>query len=194
MTSETGKIMQIIRFSDLQDTPWKNGGGITREIAAKRSGKELIWRLSIADVSVDGRFSKFEGLSRILTVIEGHGMELIGPHASLHADYAVPLHFEGSLEINARLKHGPLRDFNLIYNPAFVKAMAHVIKHCSNHHIEAKIGSVIALHCIVGSITIGKTELLHKGDTALIDSGEIQFEIPEGAGVLMTTLQTEASN
>tara|TARA_Y100000385_G_scaffold178121_1_gene184150 strand:- start:26 stop:181 length:156 start_codon:yes stop_codon:yes gene_type:complete len=39
--SDTIKVpeMRIIRFSDLTETPWKNGGGITREIAkAQKNG------------------------------------------------------------------------------------------------------------------------------------------------------------
>ena len=109
--------MRIIRFSELQQTPWKNGGGITREIAVARAGDCLIWRLSIADVGVDGPFSKFNGLQRILTVIAGRGMELISPHETLQADYAVPVRFDGGWDTQSKLKDGPLRDLNLIYDP-----------------------------------------------------------------------------
>ena len=46
--------MRIIRFNDLTETPWKNGGGITREIGEARQDGSLIWRLSMADVAGDG--------------------------------------------------------------------------------------------------------------------------------------------
>jgi uncharacterized protein len=186
--------MRIIRFSDLQQTPWKNGAGITREIAIARVSDALIWRLSIADVGGDGPFSKFEGLSRILTVIEGRGMELISRDATLQADYAVPVSFDGALEIQSRLKDGPLRDLNLIYNPSFCTGHAQVITAASKRFVEAKLGQTIALHCIAGSVAFGEAELLHKGDTELIEGDAFNFTIAGNSTALMITIQTEANS
>jgi uncharacterized protein len=186
--------MRIIRFNDLQQTPWKNGGGITREIAIARVSDVLIWRLSIADVSSDGPFSRFDGLTRILTVIEGRGMELISPHATLQADYAVPVSFDGALEIQTRLKDGPLRDLNLIYNSSFCTGHAQVIATESKHVVEAKSGRITALHCMVGAVALGETELLHKGDTAPIEGDAFNFNIAGNSTALMITIQTEANS
>jgi uncharacterized protein len=187
-------MMQIIRFTDLQQTPWKNGKGITREIAIARVGDALIWRLSIADVGIDGPFSKFEGLSRILTVIEGQGMELISHDETLKADCAVPVSFDGALEIQSRLKAGPLRDLNLIYNPSFCTGHAEVITGASKHSIEAKPLRITALHCIVGAVSLCETELLHKGDTAVIEGDAFQFAISVNCQALVITIQIEANN
>ena len=186
--------MRIFRFNDLQQTPWKNGGGTTREIAIARSGDALIWRLSIADVGVDGPFSKFEGLSRILTVIEGEGMELIGQEATLQADYAVPVSFDGAVEIESRLKNGALRDLNLIYNPVFCTGHARVITAAARYYIEAKPGRIVALHCMTGSVALAETELLHKGDTALGEDESFHYAVAGHSHVLVITIQTEANN
>jgi uncharacterized protein len=187
-------MMQVIRFTDLQQTPWKNGGGITREIAFARTGDALIWRLSIADVSVDGAFSKFEGMSRVLTVIEGQGMELISRDATLQADYAVPVSFDGALEIQSRLKDGPLQDLNLIYNPSFCTGYAQVITTESKHVVEANQARITALHCMGGAVALGETELLHKGDTALIEGDAFNFTIAGSSTALMISIQAEANN
>jgi uncharacterized protein len=194
LDNDTGIMMRIIRFTDLQQTPWKNGGGITREIAIARAGDALIWRLSIADVGVDGPFSKFEGLSRILTVIEGRGMELISPDATLQADYGVPVSFNGALEIQSRLKDGPLRDLNLIYDPSFCTGHAQVILTASKHTIDAKRGQIVALHCIAGTVALGEIALLHKGDTALIEGDAFNFAIAGSSTALMISIQAEANN
>ena len=68
---------RILRSSDYQRMPWKNGGGTTTEIwkAASPAG-EMLWRLSIADVASDGPFSEFPGIDRWIMVIAGKGMEL----------------------------------------------------------------------------------------------------------------------
>ena len=54
--------------------PWKNGGGSTTEIAAcpPAAGLEAFdWRISMASVTVPGRFSRFDGVDRTLAVVEG---------------------------------------------------------------------------------------------------------------------------
>ena len=180
--------MRIIRFTDLQQAPWKNGGGITREIAAGWVDEEMVWRLSIADVGVDGPFSKFDGLRRILTVIEGQGMELISPFEILQADYAVPVNFDGALEIQSRLKDGPLRDLNVIFDPALCTGHAQVIRGYSRRFIEAKSGQILALHCMRGTMALGEMEQLQEGDTALIENDEIQYAVAEGANALLITI------
>jgi environmental stress-induced protein Ves len=54
--------------------PWKNGGGVTREIAVFPEGTGLEnfhWRISMAEVTEPGPFSRFEGIDRHLTVLSG---------------------------------------------------------------------------------------------------------------------------
>lgn len=72
--------VRILRAADLTPTPWKNGGGLTREIATGPEGAgagAFDWRVSLADVTADGPFSAFPGVDRILTVVEGAGMDLV---------------------------------------------------------------------------------------------------------------------
>ena len=71
--------MRIFRFADLATNPWKNGGGVTREVLRHEEMGFMHWRISIADVASEGPFSAFPGLKRILTVIEGKGMWLERP-------------------------------------------------------------------------------------------------------------------
>ena len=47
--------MEIIRFAELKPEPWRNGGGVTRELAshpkaASAQDGAWDWRVSIADV------------------------------------------------------------------------------------------------------------------------------------------------
>ena len=54
--------MRLLRFHELPVSPWRNGGGVTRELAALGgAGGDLLWRLSIATVNADGPFSTFNG-------------------------------------------------------------------------------------------------------------------------------------
>ena len=112
---------RLYRARDYPRMPWRNGGGTTQEVACNPGGSTagFEWRLSIADVGQDGGFSAFDGFQRIITVLEGAGIELtvdgrreppLGPRRA----YA----FRGDAKVDCRLLDGPIRDFNLFYAPA----------------------------------------------------------------------------
>lgn len=108
--------MRIIPPDQFLTQPWKNGGGVTHEIARAEEDGALLWRLSIAEVATDGPFSAFPGLTRILTVIEGAGLHLDTPDTRLDALPLKPVRFSGDLPIDSQLIDGPVRDFNLIWD------------------------------------------------------------------------------
>lgn len=113
---------QLITPDQFTTMPWKNGGGITHEIARAEDAGGLIWRLSIAEVASDGPFSAFPSLSRVLTVIEGAGLHLHHATGVLPALPMQPVAFSGDLPITSQMIDGPIRDFNVIFNGARVRA------------------------------------------------------------------------
>jgi environmental stress-induced protein Ves len=59
--------MRLLRAGERQALPWKNGGGVTREVIAHPPGSDLRhfdWRVSIAEIQGAGAFSSFPGTSR----------------------------------------------------------------------------------------------------------------------------------
>ncbi|HZW44234.1 MAG TPA: HutD family protein [Dermatophilaceae bacterium] len=106
----------IVRFADLPVVPWRNGGGVTREVVAsgRSDPQEFDWRISIADVSQSGPFSAFPGVDRVITLVEGERMELVidgvvhvlGLHESLS--------FDGTSQASCSLPAGPTRDLNVM--------------------------------------------------------------------------------
>ncbi len=117
--------MQVLRAVNYPRMPWKNGGGSTEEIA-RDAGEGLDgfgWRLSIADIAESGGFSSFVGYQRIITVLQGDGMELQvdgePSRALLPFDAFM---FSGESQVACRLLGGPIRDFNLIYSPQRYRA------------------------------------------------------------------------
>lgn len=111
--------MRLLRAAERVAVPWKNGGGVTREVAAFPQGAGFDgfdWRISIADVAAGGPFSRFLGIDRVLTVIEGHGMRLAVDgmaEASLN-DRSNPFAFPGDAACEAVLLAGPIRDLNVM--------------------------------------------------------------------------------
>ncbi|MDX1722192.1 MAG: HutD family protein [Pseudomonas sp.] len=112
--------MQVLRAADYRRMPWKNGAGSTLEIARDQGeGLEGFgWRLSIADIGESGGFSAFTGYQRIISVLEGDGMQLrvdgVLSRPLLPFD---PFAFGGDSRVECRLLGAAIRDFNLIYAP-----------------------------------------------------------------------------
>ena len=110
-------MVRVVHEHDFKASPWKNGGGITREIARLDAAENFGWRLSVADVKASGPFSLFPGHSRILVVVSGKGMKLVSSATTLDAMPHVPVQFSGKMQIDGQLIEGDCRDFNLIFDP-----------------------------------------------------------------------------
>ncbi len=66
--------IQLIDLDCLPASPWKNGGGSTRQLAIhppQASLDDFAWRISCAQVSGAGPFSAFPGIQRSLALLEG---------------------------------------------------------------------------------------------------------------------------
>lgn len=100
--------------------PWKNGAGITREIAVGPEGSgasEFDWRFSLAEVEQDAPFSAFPGIDRCIVLLRGAGLRLRSGDAKLDHRLDQPLapfHFSGDMPLEATLIDGPSSDFNVM--------------------------------------------------------------------------------
>ena len=121
--------MQIIRFAELKAEPWRNGGGVTREIARQESEDGgWNWRVSIADVAKAGDFSAFPGMERVLTVIEGELLVLTVDGAEHPMEKYRPFRFDGGAATAAKLPTGDIRDLNVITRTAACKGYTSIIE------------------------------------------------------------------
>jgi len=100
--------------------PWKNGAGVTREIAVGSKGAgagDFDWRFSLAEVERDAPFSAFPGVDRCIVLLQGAGMRLrsAGGELDHRLDQPlVPFHFSGDTPLSATLFDGPSSDFNVM--------------------------------------------------------------------------------
>lgn len=111
--------MILIDLAALPLQPWKNGGGVTSELAIDPAGAgadSFRWRISLARIDADGPFSAFPGITRWITLIEGGGFTLDfadGRRLDVPQPF-VPHRFDGGLAAFCRLKGGPSRDLNVM--------------------------------------------------------------------------------
>jgi environmental stress-induced protein Ves len=83
--------------------PWKNGGGVTREIAVFPAGTgvdDFLWRVSMAEVTEPGPFSRFDGIDRHLTILSGR-LRMDLPDRMHVLDAGDSLAFDGAAPIQA---------------------------------------------------------------------------------------------
>lgn len=128
--------MQIIRFADLKAEPWRNGGGVTRQLASRPSAADgedgqdgaWDWRVSIADVTRAGDFSPFPGMERLLTVIEGDLLLLTVGGAEHPVEKYRPFRFDGGAATAGALPTGDIRNLNVITRAGAYKAYTSIIE------------------------------------------------------------------
>jgi environmental stress-induced protein Ves len=126
--------LHVFNRAQLPAVPWKNGGGVTREIVASPRGAGLdafAWRVSIADVSTDGPFSVFEGVDRVLMLLEGNGVALRGGDGRIVRrldEPFVPFAFPGDARITSSLLAGPSVDFNVMTRRALARADVRIVR------------------------------------------------------------------
>jgi uncharacterized protein len=98
--------------------PWKNGGGLTREVAAAPDGAALgdfDWRVSTAEVRSAGPFSIFPGVQRTLCVLEGTlALEVEGMRPVRLAAGSAPYVFSGDASTQARPDPPGVVDLNIM--------------------------------------------------------------------------------
>ena len=131
--------MEIIRFADLKPEPWRNGGGVTRQIAGHpgaASGPGAVsghdggwdWRISIAEVSKAGDFSPFPGMERVLTVVEGELLLLTVDGAEHPLEKYRAFRFSGEAGTTCALPTGDVRNLNVITRAGKYKGFTSIIE------------------------------------------------------------------
>jgi uncharacterized protein len=125
--------MEIIRFAELRPEPWRNGGGVTRELAshpkaASAQDGAWDWRISIADVASAGDFSTFPGMERVLTVIDGELLLLTVDGEEHPLEKYRPFRFSGEAASASTLPTGDIRDLNVIARAGEFKGYTSIIE------------------------------------------------------------------
>lgn len=105
----------IVRTDDVPPTPWKNGGGLARDLLMWPGPGDWQVRVSVADIHGDGPFSVYEDVDRWFVLLSGQGVELTWPQAVRRLQPGRSLlHFDGALAPSCRLDGGLVRAFNVM--------------------------------------------------------------------------------
>jgi environmental stress-induced protein Ves len=112
-----------VRAASYRRTPWKNGGGVTVDIADEYApGAEpggwagMIWRFGRTRIERPGPFSDLSGNDRLLAVVAGTGL-VLRPNGLAPLEVREPfrpVRFPGEWAIESELEDGQVEVLNLI--------------------------------------------------------------------------------
>ena len=102
--------LNVVRLEDAARQPWRNGGGVTRELLKWPNADDWTLRLSVADIQKDGPFSAFPQVQRWIVALTGVGMELGEPLNFRIEPGMPPYRFKGAYAPMCTLIDGPMRD------------------------------------------------------------------------------------
>jgi uncharacterized protein len=172
--------------------PWKNGAGLTREIAIGGDVRAFDWRLSIAEVEHDAPFSAFPGIDRCIVLLRGAGMRLRSRDGRIDhtlTEPLVPFHFAGDVALDATLAGaGNSSDFNVMTRRGVFRSEVH----CLRGAVEAQGGDITLVLACAGVWSIASTLALGPSQALLwrspIASIALRPTQAEGAAALLVRL------
>lgn len=105
----------MVHLVSVVPTAWRNGGGLTRELALWPDRDGWMWRMSVAEVNASGPFSEFPGVTRWFAVLQGAGVRLqVDGVDRVVRCKDEPTSFDGSAATHCSLLDGSTQDFNLM--------------------------------------------------------------------------------
>ncbi|OIK02261.1 hypothetical protein BIV23_25275 [Streptomyces monashensis] len=188
--------MQLLRAQGRTPAPWKNGGGVTSEVAAHPGGArtdDFVWRVSIADVARSGPFSVFEGVDRIITVVDGPGMALTVDGARhVVADPYEPFAFAGDSDTQCELLGGPIVDFNVMVRRADASAQVRIVR--DRVTVRPEAGTRVLAVVLQGAATLGRKSVrLDHLDAALFAAGDADDIDVDGVLAVVTVADHDSN-
>ena len=177
-------------MSDVAAMPWRNGGGITRELLRWPDTDNWLCRISVAEVASDGAFSHFVDVQRWLAILSGTGVRLTMPN---HTNELTPvsdvLAFAGATPVQCNLLQGPVRDLNLMlrsddaYLAPNVASMRRV---CGAQRIVLERAKIVAIYANQAPASLQ----IDDGEQFVVPSSTLAWQaLPAGA-----VLNCEASS
>lgn len=156
----------LIRGADLVVTPWRNGQGVSRDLATRRGPDGAVrWQVSIADLDRDSEFSDYTGYDRVFTPIAGDIALAFGDGPFEHCPLLTLRPFPGEARVRCRVGQ-PGRAFNVLVDRRHHRGSATVLRPASGATLQAD-GHAL-LFCWDGAVVADGLQAM-PGDTLVGD-------------------------
>src|SRR5215469_13989419 len=175
----------LLKSKNYRSMPWKNGRGVTLEIAREpAAGEEFAWRLSLAQIDADCDFSPYPGYRRALVLVSGDSLQLrFRGHGSASLGPAKRgTRFEGDWRTHCAVPQGVCTDLSLIVRkgsagrPACIVRAPMTLRVGSSRRVAVAGGVYRALFVLDGSVAVtegirARARSLRTRDTLLLSPG-----------------------
>jgi uncharacterized protein len=190
---EGAPVFDLRRVEEHVRHPWRNGGGMTAEVAAwppgADAGSDFAWRVSFADVAGSGDFSTFPGVDRVITLIDGPPMTLDLPGETTVLRPFVPYSFDGGVPVRCSVT-APTRDLNVMTRRGSASATVEMLDVGEEPLLEVPASPLLVV-CLTGAVTARSdagSATLGPGDVLTTD----QSVTVEGTGLVAIVRITSA--
>lgn len=139
----------VVRVADVAPVPWRNGGGLTRELLAWPDPRDWLLRVSVADIHASGPFSAYPGVDRWFAVLDGGTVcletagagrtELTTSRAALHA-------FSGDALTHCTALGPTTRDFNIMARRSSIRLHQQPLQERSRLETRAEGVGLFVVH------------------------------------------------
>jgi uncharacterized protein len=187
----------MLPAADRRTVPWKNGGGLTREIAAHPPGSDLDsfdWRLSIAEVRTAGAFSSFPGIDRHMALLAGRlSLSIAAAAPVVLSAESAPLSFAGDVAVHAEPLAGTVTDLNLMVRRerARGRLVRCVVAGSQRLALSATSTVVIALTELTVSTAAGRARLAAQDAVRLDGVAACELHAKDGARAYLAEIWAE---
>ncbi|VVE45934.1 HutD/Ves family protein [Pandoraea terrigena] len=134
----------VIALDRVSAEPWKNGGGVTRALAA-HDGSPGQWRVSLAEITQDGPYSRFYGVVRHSLIVAGRGIVLRNGSDTVVLAPGVPTQYDGEPEWRASLINGACQALNVMVDRGVWRARVETLAPEIPAEFVPRIGGVLVV-------------------------------------------------
>jgi uncharacterized protein len=131
----------IVCVADIAAVPWRNGGGVTRELLAWPDPQDWSLRVSVADIHASGPFSAYLGVDRWFAVLDGGSVCLntAGSEPRKLTPSQNVLHeFSGDAPTHCTALGPATRDFNIMARRSRIRVLQQPLPDCSQLETHAE--------------------------------------------------------
>jgi environmental stress-induced protein Ves len=175
-------VIRILRAADRVAVPWKNGGGVTREVAIwpkESSFDNFDWRISIAEVRSSGPFSVFDNIDRTMCILHGRLTLAFGERVMALDTNSAPFAFPGDVACSGTPLDGDVMDLNVMTRRG--RCLAHVEGlPALSHFVDANRTLIVA--SAPSMVAAGAEPISLEALDALLIEGSAAVHLHSGAG------------
>ncbi len=184
----TPATLQVLRWEQHRRMPWRNGTGVTYEVASSPADSDLTdfdWRISIAEVDAGGPFSPFPGIDRTIILVDGEWMALTVDGQRHRFGVRAPFSFDGGSETLCEVPSRS-RDLNVMTRRGRATASVAVFEGdpsdrgavdgtetafvclTASVRLATGDGTEVQLNALDAALTIGSAPLTIRGQGAVV--------------------------